>query len=302
MCNISGGLRLLRVELTENRFRWILHCRAASDALKTQSDCESKGARWVTLNECAAIESGQMVGVDDCWLRGEEPMKWFEYLSSGHPSFPLSEFVVAVSEKGAEEHRGRAAYRTTSDGRLVVLRRSTGQVAAFCDTSGESCDIKDALPPVSRSQVYSGKYRLPSTVFGPPAAIPERLAHDNKVSLAVDLLASFMTVPAPDCICGIQMYQRADGNAAFAAVFGVQQHSDDAAAPRIASEGDAAPNSSGLKWIAADSLSDEFERDCVGRLLQHRVMPRSALVHDMGYYPQLQPAASTRSLTGCGVA
>ena len=64
---------------------------------------------------------------------------------------------------------------------------------------------------------------------------------------------------------------------------------EEALALRIASESDALPSSAGLKWIAAESLEDEFERDCVGRLLQLRVMPRSVLVHNMGYYPQLQP-------------
>ncbi len=83
------------------------------------------------------------------------------------------------------------------------------------------------------------------------------------------------------------MVQRADGTATFAAVFGIQQHVDEALALQIASESDAPPNGAGLKWIAAESLADEFERDCVGRLLQLRVMPRSVLVHEMGYYPPL---------------
>ncbi len=137
MCHISDSLKLLRLELTESRFRWILHCRAATDVLKTQADSESNGARWVTVQECAAIEKGLVQGVENCWLRGEEPMKWFEYLSTGRPSFPLSEFVHAISEKGAEEFHGRAAYRTSSDGRLAVLRRSSGLVVAFCDSSGK---------------------------------------------------------------------------------------------------------------------------------------------------------------------
>lgn len=131
---------LLRVELAESRFRWILHCRAATDVLKTHADSESNGARWVTLQECAAIESGQMQGVENCWLRGEEPIKWFEYISAGYPSFSLSEFVQAISEKGAECHGSRAAYRTSSDGRIAVLRQSSGLVAAFCDASGMFCN------------------------------------------------------------------------------------------------------------------------------------------------------------------
>ena len=126
-------------------------------------------------------------------------------------------------------------------------------------------------------------------MLGPPASIPQRLVRNNEISPAVDMLASFINAPEPSCICGMQMIQRADGTAKFAAVFGVQEHVEEALALRIASESDALPNSAGLKWIAAESLEDEFERDCVGRLLQLRVMPRSVLVHDMGYYPQLRP-------------
>ncbi len=135
---------------------------------------------------------------------------------------------------------------------------------------------------------HPGAFRLPSTVLGPSASIPQRLIRNNEISPAVDLLASFMNAPAPSCICGMQMIQSADGTGAFTAVLGVQEHADEALALRIASESDAQPSSTGLKWIAAESLVDEFERNCVGRLLQRRVMPRSVLVHNMGYYPQLE--------------
>ncbi len=141
VCDIAGGLKLLRVELTESRFRWILHCRAATDALKTEADAESNGARWVTLQECAAIENGQMQGIKNCWLRGEEPIKWFEHISAGQPSFALSEFVQAISERGAQDYHGRAAYTTNSDGRIVVIRRSSGLVAAFCGNTGRVFSI-----------------------------------------------------------------------------------------------------------------------------------------------------------------
>ncbi len=137
VCGISGGLRLLRVEQTDTRFRWILHCRAASDALKTEADSESNGARWVTLQECATIDSGEMQGIDHCWLRGEEPMKWFEHIAAGQPSYAMSEFVQAMTEKGAQDFHGRAAYKTSSDGRIAVIRKCSGLVAAFRETSGK---------------------------------------------------------------------------------------------------------------------------------------------------------------------
>jgi hypothetical protein len=124
------------VEQTETRFRWILHCRAGSDALKTVADSESKGALWVTAQECAAIDKGKMQGIDDCWLRGEEPMKWFQHISAGQPSYELSEFVQAMTENGAQNYHGRAAYTTSIGGCIAVIRRSSGLVAAFRETSG----------------------------------------------------------------------------------------------------------------------------------------------------------------------
>ena len=124
------------MEQTESRFRWILHCRAGSDTLKTVADSESKGALWVTAQECAAIDKGKMQGIDDCWLRGAEPMKWFQHISAGQPSYELSEFVQAMTENGAQNYHGRAAYTTSIGGCIAVTRRSSGLVAAFRETSG----------------------------------------------------------------------------------------------------------------------------------------------------------------------
>jgi len=117
----------------------------------------------------------------------------------------------------------------------------------------------------------------------------QRLIQEKRISPAVDSLASFITTPAPSCICGIQMLQRADGSATFAAVFGVQEHVEEELALRIASECDTEPNRAGLQWVAVESLADAFERQSVNNLRQLRVMPRSVLVHSMGHYPQLPP-------------
>ena len=111
----------------------------------------------------------------------------------------------------------------------------------------------------------------------------------NLVTRAVDSFASLISAPAPSCICGMKMLQRADGTATFVTVFGVGEPVDEELATRVASENASAPNLSGLQWIAVGSLVDEFERDCVNRLQRLRVMPRSVLVHDMGYYPALPP-------------
>jgi hypothetical protein len=64
-------------------------------------------------------------------------MKWFQYIAAGQPSYALSEFVQATSQKGAQDVGGRAVYRTSSDGRIAVIRKSSGLVAAIRNTSGE---------------------------------------------------------------------------------------------------------------------------------------------------------------------
>jgi ADP-ribose pyrophosphatase YjhB (NUDIX family) len=156
-----GELRLLRVEQTESRFRWILHARAATDVLKTEPDDESEGARWVTLRECAAIDSGTMRGIEDCYLRGDEPMKWFEYVALGRPSFALSEFVQATTERGAIAFHGRAAYHTSSAGRIAVVRKSTGLVAAFHDSGAlRTGAFVPRFSPLIPFQVHSAFRRL----------------------------------------------------------------------------------------------------------------------------------------------
>lgn len=280
-----GELRLLRVEQTESRFRWILHARAATDVLKTEPDDESEGARWVTLRECASIDSGTMIGIDDCYLRGDEPMKWFEYVALGRPSFALSDFVQATTEKGAIAFHNRALYHTSSDGRIAVVRKSTGLIAAFRDSGALRTVLALLLIVFPIPHPLSGSFRLPSTAIAPHLSELQTLTGSNQLSPAADLLASSISAPRPTCICGMQMLQRADGTASFVAVFGVEEHVDEQRAPRIAAESDAVPNASGLQWIAVASLTDAFERDCVNRLLQHRVMPRSVLVHDMGDDP-----------------
>ena len=97
----------------------------------------------------------------------------------------------------------------------------------------------------------------------------------------------FRSAPAPSCICGMKMLQMADGTATFVTVFGVGEPVDEEFATRIASGSGSAPNLSGLHWIAVGSLVDEFERNCVNKLQRLRVMPRSVLVHDMGFYPEI---------------
>jgi hypothetical protein len=86
------------------------------------------------------------------------------------------------------------------------------------------------------------------------------------------------------------MLQKADGSATFVAIFGVEEHAEEDPSLPIADE--CQSHREGLQWAAVPSLEDEFERDSVYRLLQRRVMPRSVLVHDMSYYPQL-PSSCT---------
>jgi hypothetical protein len=90
----------------------------------------------VTIKQCSAIDKGAMQGIGDFWLRSEEPLRWFQHLAAGQPSYDLSEFVQSMTEKGACDYHGRAAYVTSSDGCIAFICRSSGLVAALRDTSG----------------------------------------------------------------------------------------------------------------------------------------------------------------------
>eukprot|EP01047_Picozoa_sp_COSAG01_P064375 COSAG01_NODE_8509_length_2759_cov_11.963910_2_plen_343_part_00 len=69
---------------------------ATADELKTTPDLHSRGARWVTLAECAAIESGELwhscddVPMETCHLRGPEPLQWFTHVARGGGVAPMS--------------------------------------------------------------------------------------------------------------------------------------------------------------------------------------------------------------------
>lgn len=106
--------------------------------LKTIADKESKGARWVTRDEMLAIKRGQFE-VEDCKLRGEEPIEFLGRLDSGR-IYPMDAFVIRKDVSNGDIAKGgpemvdpgaRAVFSTVVGIRVVMLK--DGKVAASKD-------------------------------------------------------------------------------------------------------------------------------------------------------------------------
>ena len=81
---------VLRVEFSrrDGRLRVIWLARPLDDApLKTVADKESRGARWLSLADCVRLDGGLLqeegsdTPVEHCWMRGDEPLTWFGFMS-----------------------------------------------------------------------------------------------------------------------------------------------------------------------------------------------------------------------------
>jgi hypothetical protein len=90
---------LLCLELSYGRMRYILSTTAKSDQIKTFADKESNGARWTTVEEVVQIKNKKMQ-LANCFLRGNEPKKWFEFLSEGNVGYKLDGFVKQIIQPG----------------------------------------------------------------------------------------------------------------------------------------------------------------------------------------------------------
>ena len=64
-----------------------------AQSLKRVADSESLEARWVNMDECAALDR------DGAGLRGDELLIWGKYLNDGGHIYPLAMFG---SEGGAQ--------------------------------------------------------------------------------------------------------------------------------------------------------------------------------------------------------
>lgn len=122
VCVLTGVLRVETHCPASGRLRVIFHARPvdASLPLKGKADHHSRGARWVTVAELDAIESGSPVpGVDPetCYLRGREPHDWFHYLARGGAVYPLAALEMlrhgSVAEWSGPGDPPRAVYGTT---------------------------------------------------------------------------------------------------------------------------------------------------------------------------------------------
>jgi len=113
--------RLLRVEQTPNRIRYIVHGQVEDPAtLKSKPDAESMGAQWFTLEDVKAIGRRALLAIPECFLRGSEPLEFFDYVEGGGPTFSVEEFFSLRAEAGAFRFDKRWAYATTLEARLII--------------------------------------------------------------------------------------------------------------------------------------------------------------------------------------
>jgi len=113
--------RLIRVEQTPNRIRYVMHGQVEDPAtLKTKPDAESMGAQWFTFEDVKAIGRRALRSVPECFLRGSEPLEFFDYVERAGPTFAVDEFCSLRAEPGASRFDKRCAYATTLEARLII--------------------------------------------------------------------------------------------------------------------------------------------------------------------------------------
>lgn len=181
--SFSGPLRLLRVEVTPGRLRWILHGIAASEVLKSTSDKDSQGAVWATTADVLSI---QQRNIPQPYLRGPEPAIWFAFLDSERAQSFSFDSIELYTEKGARNRFGRAAYETILEVKIAI-RLGTSYICA----SGAG-----TLPKIS--------------------------AKDNDIleAVATNLFWRVThTEDEPTGILGIQAIQRQDGSGNFTVIY-----------------------------------------------------------------------------------
>ena len=129
--NVSG---ILRVEHSpcgdHDRLRVIyLCCPVDPDVpLKSIPDEESKGAAWTDLGQLRAIAEGT-AAVEDCHLRGDEPLEWFSHRSHGGHVAPLAFLRQTRLGSPAEEAQGeaeRAFYPSSKSVGVAVMMTGAG--------------------------------------------------------------------------------------------------------------------------------------------------------------------------------
>ena len=194
---LTGVLRIDHHTPCSGRLRVIFLAQpvsaAAADELKTSPDQHSRGARWVTLSECAAIESGELwrsyddIPMETCHLRGPEPLQWFTHVACGGGAAPMSVLQTCrlgeLPQLPEDEEPARAFLPTVFLVELLVVdgkgRALLGDGETLprlrCDASLSLYQCAAALARSQRVGVrvrgitavrYTLDLRTPTSVFG----------------------------------------------------------------------------------------------------------------------------------------
>jgi 8-oxo-dGTP pyrophosphatase MutT (NUDIX family) len=227
---------LLRVEHTfvvgrkpYSRLRFIYLARPAEVTgvvgLKTVPDSESKGARWMTLDETTQLQRGKL-DVSDCHLRGEEPVQWFAHRAArGGPACPLEMLRstrVGASDDASSGQSGERAFYPTAFRVLLAV----GKIA------------EDGAPPSSEPRFLAAKKKKANSTGDDSWELPSMLAElEENPSLEASARVFAKTLGLDLCeFLGVvefrhqlNLVQQASGTALLEVVYAVR--ADAASAP-----------------------------------------------------------------------
>lgn len=159
---LTGILAVEHGTPREGRLRVIFSAQALSSTsrsgsgleLKSTADHHSRGARWVTVAECLAIDSGDLwcscsdIPEETCHLRGPEPKHWFRHVAAGGHVAPieilgtirLGELPQATVDSLVDSLE-RAFVPTTFEVRVCASDAEHRVLACCPDVSGRSGEL-----------------------------------------------------------------------------------------------------------------------------------------------------------------
>ena len=188
---------VLRVEYSrrDGRLRLVWLARPLDEApLKTVADKESRGARWMSYDECVQLDAGSFkdkgsgTPVEHCWMRGGEPLAWFGFMSRAERHVAPCDFVrcsraLPSAEVQAEIDAGlaketpaqtkrrlrmkpkRDVYKTRTLVQVMVLHLETGRCLTSIDPhTGARCLPMREPPRSSSESLHSAAREAASSV------------------------------------------------------------------------------------------------------------------------------------------
>jgi hypothetical protein len=196
---LTGVLRVDFATPNSRRLRVIFlavpRCQSASAVppLKSVPDHHSRGAQWVTLADCNAIEARQLWRTraadfprNTCHMRGEEPLEWFGYVAAGGFVAPLS-CLESVRRGAPADWAGpgdppRAHYPTTFVIKVVIADAGDSSIGGIHDGSEATGEKEASSGKGTHGDDGSGRSTMSSTAVN--SGVDSVLASPRTVTTA----------------------------------------------------------------------------------------------------------------------